>query len=405
MNDVDTGLDEQHERKVEIDRVVETSHEVWDETIRGVRKLGILDDDRLREALHDPRTLTVKLDDGRRVASLLPIEFADGAGYDVDRCVKEIVKTDKNVWAYMNAGDVLQNATEESFAQLIEKLQESGEGYIFYTVSEHDDPNDNAETELGVLLHDAGLQTSQVEIRDDEAAQYGEQHAEASLSLFRVDVPAEARTDVPASIELLYETYLKGVREGRYPHDTENGVAVLRGVDISDELADQLWEIYDNRLGWLGGDHPISMEDTKEETLPLIRGKNTLLSIRFKDGKPVCFTDFIGDTDEIAWLSPDFLHDDERMQRTESQKIVFFPGIVSAEAGANYSMDVIGVLADMGLDSGGSYKVVFENTNKSEIYIPKIVQDVINGRGKEQVKTPEVVDRTYYRCIRYSPTL
>ncbi len=401
---MDSLYQENHEKNEEKlgDSIIDTSKEAWEETVKGVRKLGMLDDDRFKEALDDERTINIELSDGRKVTSLVPMDYGDAAGYDRRRCVVDIAHADsEDVWAYMNSGEILSNATDESYQQVVQKLRDAGEGYIFYTVSEYDNPENNAETELSVLLQDAGMSTEWMTIKNEEAAKQGEDHAEASLSLFCVDVPLEAKTDTVASIDLLYDTYKKGVENGIYPNDTENGVAVMRGSDISEELADKLWDIYEDRFEWLGVDHPISMEDTKQSALPMITSGNTLLSIRFKDGEPVCFTDFVGNTDEVTWLNPEFLHDDGLMKRAENQSIVFFPGIVSAEAGAGYSMDVIGVLADIGLDSGASYKVVFENTNMSEIYIPKIVQDVINSRGREQVEAPGLVDKTYYKYLHY----
>lgn len=385
------------------DEVVAHSEQLYQETAQGVRRVGMISEQRLEESLHDPRTITGTTEDGGRVVLFTPIEYGDGAGYDARRCVDDILPdngTEQNTLVYLSGGGLLEKLTEDSRQEVAGRLAAMDNGYIFFSVGEHDNPLNSAQAELRSLFQEVGLHAADIPLIDTEV---DESHKFASLSLYGVDVPREVSPENTQIVwDDIYKAYERGVAEGRYVPDRENGYDFMRGSDISDELADQMWDVYTERFQWLGNQHPISMEDTKEDFMQVFRSDKTNVSVRFKDGKPICFTDIVGDTSELYWLNQDFLQNSPRMQRDPRQFLIFFPGIVAGEQGANYSLDVISLATNVAMDTGSAIKVIFENTNRSETYIPRIVRDCIQSTGRAEVAMPAVIDKTDYLCTGFA---
>jgi hypothetical protein len=384
-----------------LDQSVDASMELYARSTTGVRLTGMINRERLSDALQDPRTITGKTAEGNDIALFVPIEYADGAGYDPRRCTEEILPpgNEAGTMVYMSSGGMLQYITDESYAEIVERIRSQESGYIFSSTQTHEDPLLSSQPELDKILSDAGLRGEAIPLLDSEAQPGNE---EASISLYGLDLPKENEGLPPVPWRDSYKAYEKKVQEGKYTVDTENGTVLLRGPDISDEQAEEMWAIYQDRFQWLGKNHPVSMEDTKDEFFAVLKSPDALCSVRFKEGKPVCFMDLVGSSDSLYWLNPAFLNDKQQMGTKPNQQFVFFPGIVAGEQGANYSAEVIGLAASIAFDSGGAYKIIFENTNRSEGYIPRIVRDSILAVGNGEVGMPEPIDKTYYRCTRFS---
>lgn len=382
--------------------VVDATMAFYDQIATGVRKVGMIDRDALQEALADPRTVTATVEDGREVAVMVPIDYAAGAGYDVERCTSEILPPGhKNeTYLYLPTGGFLTHVDDREYIQLVNRLAGMGDGYIFSAYGERDDPNTSSQAELAALLHDAGKVKTDIPLSDSQSRPG---HELASLSLYGMDMPRrdDSQDWEPVAWEDLYSAYERGVAEGKYEHDMENGTVVLRGSDLTDEQVSDMWEVYQDRFEWLGENHPISMEDNKVDFMKVLRSDSTLCSVKFKDGRPVCFADVVGDMDELYWLNGDFLNDAERMDVAPNQRVVFFPGIVSNGEGSRSSFEVIGLLANVFTDAKAPAKIVFENTNRSENYVPRIVSISVNQTGRAKVEVPQVIDRTYYVCTQF----
>jgi hypothetical protein len=302
---------------------------------------------------------------------------------------------------YLPTGGLLEAMNHEGYAQLVEQIANAPDAYIFSSYSEDDDYARSSQVELGYLLHDAGKDSVDVPLIDSQARPG---HEYATLSLYGVDMerPDPSEGLEPTKWSEIYDTYERKVAEGVYEKDLQNGTVLLRGSELTNDNVNDMWDVYLNRFQWLGENHPISMEDNKFDFMKVLRSDNALCSIKFKDGKPVCFTDLIGDTDELYWLNDKFLHDADKMNLKPGQKVVFFPGIVAAAEGTHGAAEVIGLLTNVFVDANALLKVVFENTNRSESYVPRMVRMGANATGRINAETPVVIDKTIYKCTKFS---
>lgn len=356
----------------------------------GSRPLGLIDPSHLTDALQDGATITLEVDD-QPVPVLVSIDYA--YGYATQRCHEIVGEDDPSKVLYYSLPAQLGNAALS--AALAEELGQRRYGYIFY---------DAVQAEMPPMLADALERTthdySELPLWDNEAEPGNEQ---ASIALYGFDFPVERPDEVVnnPSLQGVYDLYAASVESGKYSYDTDNGAVMIKGGEIDDELFDKLWDIYQDRFQWLGEKHPVSMEDTKSSFNELLRNDNTLASIYFSDGQPMCFTYLSEGPESVYWLNDDFLGDREKMHMRETQTLLFIPGIVSGEVGAGYSMHVLGLLSSVAMDYNGDFKVIFENTNRSERYIPRVTRDIINGLGRAQAAWPEVLDRTVYGCVRF----
>jgi|GEM_PF-1945498 len=380
--------------------IVASSMRFYAESATGARRVGLLTPDTLELASQDPRTIRATLDDGNEVVVMVPIEYAADAGYDVHRCTDEILPPghESETFLYLPSGGLFDRMTGRAYGTLVERFSELGDGYVFSSFNGRD--TFRAQDDLDMLLRDSGKLVADMPMRDAEAKPGNEL---VSLSVYAVDMPGPEAVEGRPLIEWddIYTTYKRNVEAGQYPYDLENGTVLIRGDELTDELTDEMWEVYANRFQWLGENHPINMEDAKEGFMHLLCGANTLCSIRFKDGKPFCFADLVNGTDDLYWLNQTFLQDAESIHKAANQLTIFFPGIVASQEGTGSSMEVIGLLANAFLDTGGTAKLLFENTNRSEGYIPRLVQTIINRTGRASIRMPEVIDKTYYTCTQF----
>ena len=106
--------------------------------------------------------------------------------------------------------------------------------------------------------------------------------------------------------------------------------------------------------------------------------------------------------ESLYWLNTGFLSD----QQENANKLtpIFFPGIVASGAGGNYAAEVIGLFAREAAAVGINARVYFENTNLSEMYIPRIVHDAIATEPRITVNQPRKIDQTMYRLVSIGST-
>jgi hypothetical protein len=325
------------------------------------------------------------------------VSICDASGYDVERCYRIAGVEDdldgQGRVRYFAAPNAPVSRT--NVAVVTQELLEQGSGHVFY-----DRHFSGAVPELlQQAFSEAGLAYDEVKLLDDMATKGNEQ---ASISLYGFSVDPERPAEpVNSSIDAWIGEYRSSVAAGAYEHDLQNGEVMLKGDEIDDEMYSKMWKLYVDRFQWLGEKHPVSMEDTEHEFSSVLRSPNTVIAASFKDGEPNCFAYMTSDIESVYWLNSDFLHDNTKMHNDKGYDLLFFPGIVANANSTGQAGSVIGLMARTAADANMARYIVFENTNRSEVYIPRLVHGYINRSGRLLIAMPEMLDRTYYGCLEF----
>jgi len=203
----------------------------------------------------------------------------------------------------------------------------------------------------------------------------------------------------------VYVYYIENIGP-QFSSDGDSITTLDMGNMISELQADEMWDLYNNKFDFLGEGHPISMQDSKDDFFKLLRSKNTIIAATYLIGadnninKLACFTYFIDDMDQLYWLNQGYL--DEKFSVYAGFKgcltNIFTPGIVSSGSGGHYSFLPISLFARAGDTAGLNASVLFENTNFSKRYVPRIVETAMGKTCKNTVAGPSImVDKVTYR--------
>lgn len=343
------------------------------------RKNGILDKDLYFTATEDTRTVSVDIA-GRRMPAIVPIEHGLGLGYEVARA-KEYAADQADIAVLAIP---LTGITEVDLQAIVGGITNYN-GALYFS-----DHNGEDSTLLVSVLEKLGKNYDERPLLDSRAG-----NSQASLSLYACDaINRETTSETPVGLAAVQRVFDEEVRPTIT--DPANAVFIENGANLKEDQLSQIWDLYHKKFQFLGENHPISMEDDEMSFFSVLRQPNTTVAFRCVDGKIVCLSDFTEGFDALYWLNDSFL------KETASSNVpgvtnLFFPGIVASEEHQGSSRYVIGLFADMAARAGMSTRVLFENTNLSKLYIPRIVEAVVRHTGKFDVKPPEIVDEVAYR--------
>lgn len=354
----------------------------------GSRKNGILSEEIYNEAVDDPSTIFVDIEGTKQVPVLVDLSYGIGLGYDQERA-KQYAGDAKQVCILsvpLGSLDVdFQRKIGQSFKE-IETVSDTRAVYF----SDHEGRDKSA---LQELLSKAEIEYNEVPLEDDRSIE-----KQASLSMYVSDFVNVTQN---ASVEKQgIESAQRYFDANTLPHlkDVKDAVLLKKGNSFLQEELDDIWSLYQDRFQFLGENHPISMEDSREDFMSLFTDEQTLVSIKYKDGQPVCFTYIMEDLSKLYWLNLPYL-EKLKLEAAETATTIFFPGIVASGSGNNYAAEIIMAFRDAAAKSGVSARVIFENTNLSETYIPQIVHDIVSETGEFDTSYPKKVDEIQYRLF------
>lgn len=177
-----------------------------------------------------------------------------------------------------------------------------------------------------------------------------------------------------------------------------------------EELFDELWDLHDDRFDWLGQYHPVSMQENKGFFKEILSNDHTQSFVRFdtnEEGErvPVCHGCIMDGLDQIEWLNDRFKNQVQANLDPENERVQFFYGIVGKTTEgkmAHYAKDVIGLDARLMKRSGGKTIVIFESTNMSSGYIPRMISQYTSAEPNgvklaEDIKTLSKLDYWYFK--------
>jgi hypothetical protein len=357
----------------------------------GVRRRGILSEDSYEDIINDSETDFINLDNFR-IPALMNVKHGLAMGYDMFKCEDYAKDLSSNVKLLTLPICELDDEEKSQLANL----------FIDKTALYFSDHNNDESNTLDHILNQANIKHTEKFLVDPRAAKGDEQ-----ASLFFYSCLAEQRLDrgEPRKLSLndVYNHYEKNVGPF-YTPDGKTMTILNMGNRINDRQAEEMWLVYDNKFDFLGKGHPISMQDSKEGFFELLKSSNTLVAATYTKeeydyNKLVCFTYFNDDIKSLFWLNQDFL--DKQFASSGMPDYVtniFTPGLVSTGTGRSYSHLPIGLFSGIGDEAGMSANVMYENTNLSKKYVPRIVDSTMAKSCANTELTPsKIIDKVTYR--------
>lgn len=352
------------------------------------RRRGILSSEMYEEIAKDPSTKFIELA-GRKAPVFIDVKYGLGMGYDPEKCREYAKNLSEDVkilsLPFHELGDEEKN-------QVVELLKSSD--CVFY-FSDHDD---DESTDIRETLDRMGINHKEKPLLDSRALQGDEQ---ASLSLYECNTRQKNPEDVK-NITKLVDAYNFYINELGPQVGTGGSFSVdlKRGNDLDERQIDELWDLLTDRFTILTDVHPISMEDTKDDFISLIKSDSVVVSSAYEqigaEKKLSCFTYFVDDINRLYWLNNDFV-----TKNTDKNNLVLYtPGIVSSSEGQSFSSYVIGLFSKACNGAGANVDILYENTNLSKKYIPRIVDRSISRSydGMDYINSREI-DRIKYRLL------
>lgn len=349
----------------------------------GARKLGILSETLYQEAAADQQTVLVELDGGA-FPGVVPIRHGLGLGYDWARCERiagEAGCASGSIWALPPGA--LSDRNLRRFSDRLAALN----GALFFSHSEADMVT---QEEITITLRAAGKKWTEHLLEDDQAQETTRQ---TTLTLWGMTAtPKGVKASAAVRNEEVFDRYSRDAR----PAPSSRGSFLVMGHMLTHRQLEEMWQLYLDRFLWLGLQHPVSMEDSQDDWRELITSDGVLCSLFTENLAVVCFTYVLDSTEPLYWLNGEFLR---HQGGGSTETLLFFPGIVASASNVGYSMPTISLMAESYARAGATCRVVFENTNRSEAYIPPLLERVLQRGGQYDVSRPAVLDKTTYRLL------
>lgn len=350
------------------------------DTVNDFRKVGIQTEESFQNILNDPRTVFLNFR-GKRVPLLAPIEYE--IMYDQERCQEMTAR--QNIMLLAIPLPILgkesfqeQVGVDADTAIIIEEFRSPEE-----TVG----ANEHVVPSLIGGTHVHGIDF----VNPDLALFPG--HDTAWMASYSFEFgPREPSTEVYDDTDFynhvaeIWRQYCHDNDHPLLPTERKDGTYFMTAEQLAlmPEVIEGMWDISSTGFGKvLGAHHPVAMEFDREFFDKQIAAKNTVTTVHFAHGIPVCFG-FIGlDMSNNEWLNCDsdvLRNDIEDATNKERPYIHFHELISNGLEGMGFSKNILATFLEIASRTGYDYSVFFESTNLSSTYIPQIVEKEVSRR-------------------------
>jgi hypothetical protein len=353
------------------------------------RLRGVLFGEVYNKVIKDQSTIFIELS-GKKVPVFIDIKYGLGTGYVPEKCQEYAKDLSENIKILALP---IHELGDEEKNQVGEILKSSD--FAFYFADHNEDESSN----IKEILDKISVNYIEKPLIDSRTLPGDEQ---AALSLYECNT-RQKNPENSKNITKLTEAYDFYINELE-PHVSADGsfsVDLRRGNNLDEKQIDELWGLLTDRFAILTDIHPISMEDTKDDFISLIKSDSVIISSAYKqigdEKKLSCFTYFVDDISRLYWLNNDFI-----FKKTNKNNLVLFtPGIVSSAEGQSLSSHVISLFSKACMGVGANVDILYENTNLSKKYIPRIVDRAISRSydGMDYINSKEI-DRIKYRLFK-----
>ncbi|MEV5888394.1 hypothetical protein [Nonomuraea fuscirosea] len=303
----------------------------------GFRRLGLLTETQYAAAVQDTRTVLVPVAD-QMVPALCPIEYA--TGYDARR-TRELT------------------SQEETFLLSVPPayLREQRKGTL--------------PTEFAVLVENDHHDTAALKKKLPE-------HFPGAVACDFLDPRARGS----AASLIAYSATLHRDPTPRAPAEANATILNATSLRADPHLTEQLWALYGERFDWLGKHHPLSMEESQSTFTAALFHRDTRTLVTLEQGRPVCIGLFMSSLAACDWLSPKFSASLEEHAATANENLIYFYGLAgSTKASATHAEEVMATFARTLWRAEKPCRLIFEATNLSSRYIPRLVGKWVHGSG------------------------
>lgn len=350
------------------------------------RKTGIDGRDNYEVSVEDSDTVYIEMD-GHKLPLFVPLGSA--GGYNIEGTSR---LTSKNrLFALAIPPHVLDPD------ELNEYLTELGDD-VAVVVQTGVEQTQSMKEALAVHIGHAGWH-----VGDFIDPRCPEKNKQARISIYTAGFEAldEEGNRLPFRDRSLKELFEEDVKE---TGETDTVLVTAQEIRDNEELFDQLWELHNDRFDWLGEYHPVSMQETKAFFKQVISDDHTTSFVRFDNDEggnrvPVCHGCFVDNLDLVEWINDRFKQEIIDEAEANDEKVQFFYGIVSkSTTSAHYAKDVMRLHSRIDQRNGGKVRLLFESTNKSSLYIPRMVQGytAAEPNGVTMTEPVEAVSRLDY---------
>ncbi len=368
----------------------------------GARKTGLLDEELAQEAVMDRRTICMEFN-GTQVPVFVPLEYVAGFDFERSRLIAEKNRTDGRIGGshpeiyYFSAPNSSSSDVIAGISRATETLvSRTRNASIFYDFSEEDMTTED------VLAHSIAAcgalgRVVKLELEDAEYKPYTDQEpGEASISFYVFDITNAHNLISTISIR-------EAITRLRETGELDENIMVLTGNELAEkpELLEQMWQIFRRRFQDLGKNHPVSMEDSREEVVGQLCDPGAVSFIYLVNREAACFSYLLQNPEECYWLNQGFIQEKVIDDR---KSFAYFPGIVAdSDKGSHLSLPVFRAIIDTLHATGEDFRIAFENTNLSELYIPKLTYAAVDAsRDKFIPSQPIKIDNQVYRLLELS---
>lgn len=204
---------------------------------------------------------------------------------------------------------------------------------------------------------------------------------------------ASQREAQPYSIEAVRRAFDRRVANGEIDQEGVSRTILLSPEEMHDPCLDdesrtnveRLWEIYNGQFDRLTKNNPSRGAQTYEELETMLTDEGTVTFAHVDNNKVVAFMMFVSNVEACDWLNKEFYR-----KRFPGETLIYVPGIARDKnvKGGRYAFDILNTGARVVTDVVNEARLVWQCTNISKDYIPRIVQYGINGSGVARVDEP-----------------
>ncbi len=318
----------------------------------------------LDDALSDPNTKSIELGDGHHWPVFIPLEHNKDyrAGFFEDHYPGRP--------AYYFSTPPEAGLNGEALLEKISELKEERAVLAYdYLVTK-----ESSEVPLALrgfdFVHDV----------TPESSAYDQSYGLPKVTHFKaVAKPNEAWPVGDGNISAAFNRLVARGESIAVPDD---GPTVLSAVVLreSPNLLNDIWAMYEGQFSELVEDHPSLQIQPREELEQMLLDDEAFNLAYMQDGQITALCYFVKNIDKCVWLNGAFFKELEKER--PDVRLAYFPGIVvdssKARQDGGYVGEMIQLLERVCEESGiGGLQIVFQCTNVSETYIPKIVTDEI----------------------------
>lgn len=189
--------------------------------------------------------------------------------------------------------------------------------------------------------------------------------------------------------------------EGAEYTEPDSSCSIFVGGELEQDeaLSGEVWDLFKDKFGWLGDNHPVSMEDTEEFFRSVIHNPQTYTGIkRSSDGEVVSASIFMHDLNQCEWLDPRII---DAVLPDDSQNSLYFFGIAAKnnQDTVKHAEDLIKFQCQWEAKSGKGIKLVFESSELSSQYIPEIVKQYIGKSGVYKMRPVSMLAKKTFSYI------